>query len=203
VLQHLNAEGTLRHLPVLVVSGLDSTREVVRCIEFGADDFLPRPINMTLLRARVNASLEKKRLREREFSQFFPKEIARAMSQAGHEAANDVLLETRGLRQYPPHTSANAPPTPYYVRSQGTQYKSYLKHTSEKLGKQWYVRREAYSVKIGNRASYAKWVHGEEQARFMAPKGWKKLYETAKEKRKDIERVYQEWTDYTIKRLGL
>lgn len=104
VLQNLNANGTLRHLPVLVVSGLDSTREVVRCIEFGADDFLPRPINMTLLRARVNASLEKKRLREREFAQFFPKEVARQVARRpeildeGREADVTVLFcDIRGF----------------------------------------------------------------------------------------------------------
>lgn len=80
VLKQLNVRGLLRHLPVLVVSGLDSTPEIVRCIEFGAEDFLSRPINITLLRARVNACLEKKRLREREFSQFFPTEIARQIA---------------------------------------------------------------------------------------------------------------------------
>jgi len=104
VLQQLRARDVLRHLPVLVVSGLDSIREIVRCIEWGAEDFLSRPINMTLLRARVNASLEKKRLREREFSQFFPKEIARQVAlnpeilDEGREADVSVLFcDIRGF----------------------------------------------------------------------------------------------------------
>jgi len=98
VLQELNEEGFLRHMPVLVVSGLDSSHEIIQCIELGAEDFLPRPINLTLLRARVNACLEKKRLREREFSQFFPREIARQvalrpeMLDQGREADVSVLF---------------------------------------------------------------------------------------------------------------
>jgi adenylate cyclase len=98
VLQELNEEGFLRHMPVLVVSGLDSSQEIIQCIELGAEDFLPRPINLTLLRARVNACLEKKRLREREFSQFFPREIARQvalrpeMLDEGREADVSVLF---------------------------------------------------------------------------------------------------------------
>lgn len=104
VLQRLNDQGLLRHLPVLVVSGLDSSSEIIQCIELGAEDFLSRPINLTLLRARVNACLEKKRLREREFSQFFPREIARQvalrpeMLDEGREADVSVLFcDIRGF----------------------------------------------------------------------------------------------------------
>ena len=98
VLQELNDQGLLRHLPVLVLSGLDSSAEIIQCIELGAEDFLSRPINLTLLQARVNACLEKKRLREREFGQFFPREIARQvalrpeMLDEGREADVSVLF---------------------------------------------------------------------------------------------------------------
>lgn len=98
VLQELNDQGLLRHLPVLVLSGLDSSAEIIQCIELGAEDFLSRPINLTLLKARVNACLEKKRLREREFGQFFPREIARQvalrpeMLDEGREADVSVLF---------------------------------------------------------------------------------------------------------------
>lgn len=98
VLQELNRQELLRHMPVLVVSGLDSSEEIIACIELGAEDFLTRPINVTLLRARVNACLEKKRLREREFAQFFPKEVARQvalrpeMLDEGREADVSVLF---------------------------------------------------------------------------------------------------------------
>lgn len=56
----------LRHLPVIVASGMNQLDAVARCIELGAEDFLPKPVNTTILRARVNASLERKRLRDLE-----------------------------------------------------------------------------------------------------------------------------------------
>jgi serine phosphatase RsbU (regulator of sigma subunit) len=64
VLEHLKADGHLRHIPVVMISAVDQVESVVRCIELGAEDYLPKPFNPTLLRARVGASLEKKRLRD-------------------------------------------------------------------------------------------------------------------------------------------
>ena len=66
LLQWLKTDETLRHIPVLMISALDELDSVVRCIEIGAEDYLQKPINPILLRARVNSSLEKKRLRDRE-----------------------------------------------------------------------------------------------------------------------------------------
>ena len=133
----------------------------------------------------------------------FPKEIVRAMSQAGHMAANEVL-DTEGLRNYPASTSANQPPTPYYIRGRGTQYASYNKGDSENLGKRWTVKREGYKTRIGNSASYAKYVHGDDtQAKAMAGLGWKKLYETFKDKKPQITKIYQQMTDRVIAKLGL
>lgn len=51
-------------LPIIVISGADQTETAVQCIELGAEDYLPKPFNPTLLRARVTSSLEKKRLRD-------------------------------------------------------------------------------------------------------------------------------------------
>src|SRR5258707_8893231 len=53
---------SLRHIPVIMISALDEIDSVVRCIELGAEDYLPKPFNPTLLRARVGACLERKRL---------------------------------------------------------------------------------------------------------------------------------------------
>ncbi len=64
VLAALKANPDLRGLPVIVVSGADQMENAVRCIEAGAEDFLPKLFNPTLLRARVTTSLEKKRLRD-------------------------------------------------------------------------------------------------------------------------------------------
>jgi two-component system sensor histidine kinase/response regulator len=66
VLRHIKTDDTLRHLPVIMISALDEMESVIRCIEMGADDFLPKPFDPVLLQARIGACLEKKRLRDRE-----------------------------------------------------------------------------------------------------------------------------------------
>jgi len=65
VLEALKRDGRIDALPVIVISALSEIDPVVRCIELGADDFLFKPFNPTLLRARVLATLEKKALRDR------------------------------------------------------------------------------------------------------------------------------------------
>lgn len=66
VLEYLKQDMGLRHIPVIMISAADQLESVVKCIELGAEDFLPKPFNATLLRARVTASLEKKGLRDLE-----------------------------------------------------------------------------------------------------------------------------------------
>jgi len=92
---------------------------------------------------------------------------------------------------------------PYYVRGKGTQYASYNRGNSERLGTQFYTQAAGLNTKIGNRASYARYVVGEGQARFMAPKGWRKLFDVAKEKVPQIKKVYEAWINKCIKDLGL
>jgi two-component system sensor histidine kinase/response regulator len=70
VLQRLKADDRLRHLPVIMISALSEMDSVVRCIEMGADDYLPKPFNPVLLKARIGACLEKKRARDREVRLF-------------------------------------------------------------------------------------------------------------------------------------
>jgi sigma-B regulation protein RsbU (phosphoserine phosphatase) len=64
VLEQMKADTRLRDVPVVMISAVDELDSVVRCVELGAEDYLPKPFNATLLRARVGASLEKKRLRD-------------------------------------------------------------------------------------------------------------------------------------------
>jgi len=66
VLERMRGDGTLDRLPVIMISAVTELESVVRCIEMGATDYLPKPFNTVLLRARVGATLEKKRLRDRE-----------------------------------------------------------------------------------------------------------------------------------------
>jgi CheY-like chemotaxis protein len=64
VLQHIRSSPQLRNIPVIMISAIDELDSVVRCIELGAEDYLPKPFQPTLLRARVRASLERKRLHD-------------------------------------------------------------------------------------------------------------------------------------------
>jgi len=66
VLFRIKSGPQTRHLPVIMISALDEMESVVRCIEMGAADYLPKPFNPTLLRARVGASLREKRAHDRE-----------------------------------------------------------------------------------------------------------------------------------------
>ena len=66
VLQLLKADEALRHIPVIMISALSELDSVVRCIGMGAEDYLLKPFNPTLLKARIGACLEKKRARDRE-----------------------------------------------------------------------------------------------------------------------------------------
>ena len=68
VLEHLKADETSTRIPVIVVSALDEIDSVATCIERGAEDYLPKPFNSILLKARVDACLEKKQLRDSEIA---------------------------------------------------------------------------------------------------------------------------------------
>lgn len=59
-------DAVLKNIPVVMISASDETETIARCIELGADDYLPKPFDPVILQARVGASLEKKRLRDRE-----------------------------------------------------------------------------------------------------------------------------------------
>ena len=64
VLENMKAHEVLRHIPVIMISAVDEIDSVVKCIELGAEDYLPKPFNPILLRARVGACLDRKRLHD-------------------------------------------------------------------------------------------------------------------------------------------
>jgi class 3 adenylate cyclase len=66
VLERLKADARLHEIPVIMISGLRESEGVIRCIEAGAEDYLPKPFDPILLRARINACLERKRWSDRE-----------------------------------------------------------------------------------------------------------------------------------------
>src|SRR5580704_11056680 len=83
VLEQLKVDPKLRDVPVIVTSSIEGLDNIIRCIELGAEDYLRKPVNQVLLKARIGASLEKKRLRDQQ----------RAMVRrfATSEVADDVL----------------------------------------------------------------------------------------------------------------
>ena len=68
VLSRIKADERWQAIPVVMISGLQETEAAVRCIEAGAEDYLPKPFNPVLLRARINACLERNRWRVRELA---------------------------------------------------------------------------------------------------------------------------------------
>lgn len=66
VLEAMARDPELRDVPVVVTSSVEAVDQVARCIELGADDYLHKPVDPTLLKARVSSSLEKARLREQQ-----------------------------------------------------------------------------------------------------------------------------------------
>jgi len=91
VLAALKASPDLSGLPVIVISGAEQIESAVKCIEAGAEDFLPKPFNPTLLRARVTTSLEKKRLRDLDRMRLAELGVAKLKAEEATQAKSDFL----------------------------------------------------------------------------------------------------------------
>jgi adenylate cyclase len=86
VLEQLKVDPKLRDVPVIVTSSVEGLDNIIRCIELGAEDYLPKPVNQVLLKARIGASLEKKRLRDQQkalVQRFATSEVAEDLLQSG------------------------------------------------------------------------------------------------------------------------
>jgi len=86
VLAEMKKDLALRDVPVIVTSSLEGIDHVVRCVELGAEDYLHKPVNPVLLKARIGASLEKKRLRDQQkelLRRFATPEVAKDLEQSG------------------------------------------------------------------------------------------------------------------------
>lgn len=90
VLAEMMADPVLKHVPVVMISAVTEMDSVVKCIEMGATDYLPKPFNPVLLKARVGATLEKKRLRDRE--RLYAKSLEREL-EIGREIQKSFLPE--------------------------------------------------------------------------------------------------------------
>ena len=92
VLTALKRDPNRRHMPVIVASGLDQFEAVVKCIELGAEDFLPKPVNSVILNARIASSLERKRLRDLERLRLLELEDEKKLLNVEKEKSERLLL---------------------------------------------------------------------------------------------------------------
>ncbi|HWA27024.1 MAG TPA: adenylate/guanylate cyclase domain-containing protein [Lacunisphaera sp.] len=92
VLTQMKQTPALAGVPVIVASGLQQLDAVVRCIELGAEDFLPKPVNPVLLRARIGASLERTRLRERDQLRMIELQREKELLEMEQEKSERLLL---------------------------------------------------------------------------------------------------------------
>jgi len=88
VLNRIRTSEQWRNIPVIVVSALDESSAAIRCIEMGAEDYLPKPFDPVLLKARIGATLEKKHLRDQEMR--YARELEQALEEL--QRAQDKLV---------------------------------------------------------------------------------------------------------------
>ena len=115
VLEQMSRDLQLREVPVIVTSSLEGLDNVVRCIELGAEDYLTKPVNPILLKARIGASLEKKRLRDRQkelVRRFATPEVAQDLQQSGFALGGkrvDASVMFCDIRNFTPLVDAQSP----------------------------------------------------------------------------------------------
>jgi adenylate cyclase len=115
VLASLKADPKLRHIPVIVISAMNDLQSVVKGIEQGAEDYLPKPFEPVLLQARISSSLEKKRLRDehrRLIRTFADKNVAEELMSIGFSLGGKHTQITSlftDIRNFTNITEANDP----------------------------------------------------------------------------------------------
>lgn len=115
VLSQMKADSTLRDIPVIVISAMSDLQSVVRGIERGAEDYLPKPFEPVLLQARISSSLERKRLRDehrRLIRTFADREVAEQLMRDGFSLGGKHTVITSmfcDIRNFTTITEANDP----------------------------------------------------------------------------------------------
>ncbi len=97
VLEQLTTDTELRYIPVIIISNVEDIESIVKSIELGAEDYLHKPINPTLLKARIASSLEKKRLRDRQrelIRKFATDQVADELLSTGFSLGGKIVNAT-------------------------------------------------------------------------------------------------------------
>jgi diguanylate cyclase (GGDEF)-like protein len=97
VMEQVRADTNLQRIPFIVISGEDDLSSVVRCIEMGAADYLTKPFNAVLLRARIGSCLEKKRSHDREAELFSELQLRYEELQALHDKVHEQAAQLKEL----------------------------------------------------------------------------------------------------------
>ncbi|CAA7625907.1 SpoIIE family protein phosphatase [Magnetospirillum sp. UT-4] len=126
VLKAIKSSPDLRALPVIMVSALDESDNIARCIEIGAEDYLSKPFNRVLLRARIGACLEKKRLRQVELDYL-------AAVEKELNVARDVQMSILP-RQFPPHVAAAGAGVMVPAREVGGDFYDFFRLDDDRIG---------------------------------------------------------------------
>ena len=115
VLEQLVNDRRLRDLPVIVTSSLEGIANVVRCIELGAEDYLSKPVNPVLLKARIGACLEKKTLRDQQkelMRRFATPEVAQDLQDSGFALGGKLVHASvmfSDIRDFTPLAESQSP----------------------------------------------------------------------------------------------
>ncbi len=97
VLETLKGDHELRDLPVIVTSSVEGLENIVRCIDLGAEDYIPKPVNKVLLNARLDSCLKKKRLQDEQkrlLERFATQEVARDLQASGFSIGGNRVTAT-------------------------------------------------------------------------------------------------------------
>ena len=115
VMEELHRDPQLRDLPVIVTSSLEGIDSIVRCIALGAVDYLSKPVNPVLLKARIDASLEKKRQRDQLkelVRRFATPEVAQDLQKSGFSLGGkrvDASVMFSDIRGFTPLVESQSP----------------------------------------------------------------------------------------------
>jgi len=131
------------------------------------------------------------------------KEIESNLELAGIESVNEIL-DTQGVRIYPPEGAGNQPPTPYYIRGVGTQTASGNLNNSQRYGASWFIDAASYRTTATNMATYGEFLADDEtQALHMALIGWKKAGDAVLEKAEKVLEIFDKWIARALEKAGL